>query len=127
MSIILATVLYFRKKRSDDPKIESIRLNSSCNDDDPTRPPTNGPVGADQIHPYEVQANEVANRWEQRYGYKAPKVDTYEIDDRNAVLRDGTVEKVWLPGGKDMRAGGGKSPRTPAPTYQEAMMPAELE
>jgi hypothetical protein len=57
----------------------------------------------------------------QKYTYVSPKVDTYEMDDRGAMLRG---EKV---ASGEMRNGDEETLRTPAPTYSEALMPVELD
>ncbi len=46
-------ILFLLRRRS-TKKLEAIRLNSA------TYPPPNGPVGADQVYPYEVDVNEIS-------------------------------------------------------------------
>ena len=76
-------------------------------------------MGRDQVYPYEVPENEVS-ALPTKYTYAAPKVDTYEIDDLNAVMRR---EKVGM-GMEERRE---EELRSPAPTYSEALMPVELD
>lgn len=71
------------------------------------------------MYPYEVPENEVS-ALPKKYTHVAPKVDTYEIDDRNAMMRG---EKVGL-GMEERRE---EELRSPAPTYSEALMPVELD
>ena len=74
-------------------------------------------MGRDQVHPYEVPANEVEDveRLKRKYGYVGPKVDTYEIDDHGVYGR-----------GEKMRHEEGEL-RSPAPEYSVAAFPVELD
>jgi len=128
MALLLPIIFYIRKKRT-PRQHEPIRLNSAV-----SQPPSNGPVGSDQVYPYEMELNEVANTRKEAYVYKQPKVDTYEIDDRSATLRG--EKRGWEKAPGTMEIGGEerRSPmspvsplRSPAPTYAQAMMPVELE
>lgn len=110
IAIGLGLFFFFRAKRSkgEDP----IRLNSAV---PPPPPPPNGPVGDDQVYPYEAAGNEI-NR--PQHNYYGPKVDTYEIDDRNAVLRGEKSPAVY--GGNGYQNGGGQQRaelNSPAPAY----------
>jgi hypothetical protein len=121
IAIGVAVFLYLRKRRSTQ-KGESIRL-------DDNYPPPNGPVGADQIHPYEVDVNEVTSSGLKREysGYRGPKVDTYEIDDRNVTLRSDKLASEKLAVATELGVRDQEVIRSPAPTYHEALMPVELD
>lgn len=121
IGISIAIFLFLRKKRS-NRQGESIRLNSAGN-----YPPPNGPVGADQVHPYEVDVNEASGPKREFYGYKAPKVETYEIDDRTAAMRGEKVAREKLAVATELGVHGHEAILSPAPTYHEAMMPVELD
>jgi len=109
-------IFFFLRKRRSSRKDDAIRLDSATN-----YPPPNGPVGADQVHPYEVPSNEVS-ALPKKYTYTAPKVETYEIDDRTAMLREKKSASTM-----EMSTENHEGLRSPAPTYSEALMPVELD
>jgi hypothetical protein len=125
LTVGLVTAVILRSKHM-KKKEEAIRLNSS------SPPPPNGPVGRDQVYPYEAPANEVEDveRLKRKYGYVGPKVDTYEIDDHGVYGRGG--EKTAAVGAgrvgvAEMRGEDGEVLRSPAPEYSVAVMPVELD
>jgi hypothetical protein len=124
LSIALGTAVILRNKRM-KKKEEALRLASA------SPPPPNGPVGRDQVYPYEAPANEVEDveKLKRMYGYVGPKVDTHEIDDRGFYARGEKVapmgsERVGL---AEMRGEDGEVLRSPAPEYSVAVMPVELD
>ncbi|KAE9366561.1 hypothetical protein N431DRAFT_548403 [Stipitochalara longipes BDJ] len=114
LTLGLGTAVIIRNKRL-KKKEEAIRLNSAV-----SQPPPNGPVGRDQVYPYEVPANEVQDieKLKRTYGYVGPKVDTYEIDDHGVY---GRGEKMAAMRGEEGEL------RSPAPEYSAAVMPIELD
>jgi hypothetical protein len=123
LAIGLGVFFYLRKRRA--KKEPAIRLNSATGQGPYPPPPPNGPVGADQVYPYEVDNTESAGAYQKKYTYHAPKVDTYEIDDRTAAVR---AEKRWNNGDGLQDPQSPISPmKSPAPAYQEAFMPVELD
>jgi hypothetical protein len=84
-------------------------------------PPHNGPVGADQVYPYEAPVNEISNPntypESHKYNYVPP---VPEVDGWSA----GREEKKW---GEAVEMNGYDALRTPAPTYSEAILPVELD
>lgn len=110
----LAIIFYVRHKKQVFKKSEAIKL------DNTNFPPPNGPVGDDQIYPYEAPVNEVMSPTK-KHMYASPRLDTYEMDDRTAIMREkrdnGVVEMHTDEGGL----------RSPAPAYYESIMPAELD
>ncbi|KAE8447071.1 hypothetical protein EG329_011206 [Mollisiaceae sp. DMI_Dod_QoI] len=114
IAIGLGIFFCLRKKRG-FKKSEAIKLDST------NYPPPNGPVGADQTHPYEAPVNEITAP-PRKYAYTSPKLDTYEIDDRTAVLREKRSN-----GAMEMHADEYGGLRSPAPAYHEAIMPVELD
>jgi hypothetical protein len=122
LAIGLGVFFYLRKRRV--KKEQAIRLNSASGQGPYPPPPPNGPVGADQVYPYEVDNTESAGASQNKYTYHAPKVDTYEIDDRTAAVR---AEKRWNNGDGQQQESPISPMRSPAPAYQEAFMPVELD
>jgi hypothetical protein len=121
LAIGLGVFFYLRKRKS--KKEQAIRLNSATGQGPYPPPPPNGPVGADQVHPYEVDNTESPGAYQNKYTYHAPKVDTYEIDDRASAVR---TEKRWNNGDGQLESP--ISPmKSPAPAYQEAFIPVELD
>lgn len=123
VGLIIAVILRnkYRKKKE-----EQIRLNTA------SPPPPNGPVGRDQVHPYEAPANEVndAEKLKRQYGYMGPKVDTYEIDNHGVYGRGGEKTAAFGAGRvgvAEMRGQEGEVMRSPAPEYSVAVMPVELD
>jgi hypothetical protein len=116
--IIGIGIFIFLRKRS-SKKYAAIRLNSA------PHPPPNGPVGADQVNPYEMGFDESVSP-HPKYEYSSAKVDAFEVSGGTAVL---TGEKKWdgVPemGGDEQNVL--RSPRSPAPMYSETMMPVELD
>ncbi|KAF8863047.1 hypothetical protein BDZ45DRAFT_722759 [Acephala macrosclerotiorum] len=116
VAVLIGFGIFFwlRRRKQVFKKSEAIKLDST------NHPPSNGPVGADQVHPYEAPVNEISSL-PNKYGYFSPKVDTYEIDDRTAILREKRSN-----GAMEMHADEAVL-RSPAPAYHEAMMPVELD
>ncbi|PMD31562.1 hypothetical protein L207DRAFT_640821 [Hyaloscypha variabilis F] len=103
LTLGLGTAVIIRNKRL-KKKEDAIRLNSAVE-----QPPPNGPVGRDQVYPYEVAANEVHGG---KYGdYSGAKVEAYEIGDQGVYGGGGEKGEV----------------RSPAPAYSVAAMPVELD
>lgn len=106
-------VFFFLRRRS--RKGAAIRLNSS------SPPPPNGPVGADQVNPYEMDVYESSNQPRKKYEYSSPRAGLHEVNSFKE-------EKTW--GGPAATEIGGeelRSPRSPAPMYTEAVVPVELD
>jgi len=103
LTLGLGTAVIIRNKRL-KKKEDAIRLNSAVE-----QPPPNGPVGRDQVYPYEVAANEVHGG---KYGdYSGAKVEAFEIGDHGVYGGGGEKGEV----------------RSPAPAYSVAAMPVELD
>ncbi|KAH6720726.1 hypothetical protein BKA61DRAFT_652112 [Leptodontidium sp. MPI-SDFR-AT-0119] len=118
IAMCIGIFLFIRKRKSTKKNEDALRLDSA------NYPPPNGPVGADQVHPYEVDVNEASGPPRQQYGYYGPKVDTYEVDAQSAIGREKTpavtgVAQMGRPYQEDLRS--------PAPTYSEALMPVEMD
>ncbi|CZR55808.1 uncharacterized protein PAC_05696 [Phialocephala subalpina] len=115
-AIIIGLGIFFwlRRRKAVFKKSEAIKLDST------NHPPPNGPVGVDQVYPYEAPVNEISAP-PNKYYYASPKVDTYEIDDRTAILREKRSN-----GAMEMHADE-SGLRSPAPAYHEAIMPVELD
>lgn len=120
--------MLIRKKSKKDKN--AIELLSAGNDNlAADTPPSNGPVGAAQVFPYEVDANESKDAKANQYVYRGPKVDTYEVSGTHGLTRD---EKTWREQGPTVNEMGldeaeVRSPRSPAPMYSENIMPVELD
>lgn len=114
--IFIALGIFFcvRRKKRAFKKSEATKLDST------NYPPANGPVGADQVYPYEAPVNEITSPTK-KYMYMSPRVDAYEMDDRSAILREKRSN-----GAMEMHADE-SGLRSPAPAYHEAMMPVELD
>ena len=106
-------VFFFLKRRS--KKGTAIRLDSS------SPPPPNGPVGADQVNPYEMDVFESANQPQKKYDYSSPRPDVHEVNGFKEENMWGGPTATEI-GGEELR-----SPRSPAPMYTEALMPVELD
>jgi len=117
LAIGLGVFFYLRKRRA--KKEQAIRLNSATGQG--PYPPSVPPA---QVHPYEVDNTESAGAYQNKYTYHAPKVDTYEIDDRTAAVR---AEKRWNNGDGQQQESPISPMKSPAPAYQEAFMPVELD
>ena len=113
IAIGVAILFFIRHKKQAIKKSEAIKLDSS------NHPPPNGPVGDDQVYPYEAPVNEVMSSTK-KYMYTSPRLDTYEMDDRAAILHEKRSNDV-----AEMHADGAL--RSPAPAYHESMMPVELD
>jgi hypothetical protein len=110
-------IFLFIKRKSRNKA--TIRLNSS------PHPPPNGPVGADQVNPYEMDVYEVTNAQRKKYEYSSPRVDAYEVGEDQSGFKE---EKAWgRPGAMEMDADEVRSLRSPAPTYTEALILVELD
>ena len=97
----------------------TVRLNS------PPHPPANGPVGVDQVNPYELEPYEASNPQRMNHEYFKPKADAYEIGEDQSGFKE---EKTWgRQGATEMGGDELRSPRSPAPRYSEAVMPVELD
>ena len=122
LSIALGTAVILRNKHV-KKKEEALRLASA------SPPPPNGPVGRDQVYPYEAPANEVEDveKLKRMYGYVGPKVDTYEIDDHGAYEREKTPAMGHGIGVAQTRGDDGEVLGSPAPEYSVAVMPVELD
>ncbi|KAH8821311.1 hypothetical protein F5884DRAFT_83197 [Xylogone sp. PMI_703] len=122
-----AALFYFLRKRSKKNK-DAIELLSAGNDNLGTdAPPPNGPVGADQVHPYEFDTTEAKGARLNQHSYRGPKVDTYEVSAGKDATRD---EKRWKDQGAgvpEMGADDFRSPRSPVPMYTEHVIPVELD
>ncbi|KAK0113558.1 hypothetical protein ONS95_013809 [Cadophora gregata] len=119
IAICIGIFLFIRKRRA-AKKNEAIRLNSA----NYPHPPPNGPVGADQVYPYEVDVNQASGPPRQQFNYYGPKVDTHEVDAQTTVMKEKTpavsgVAAMQRPYHEDLRS--------PAPTYTEALMPVEMD
>ncbi|KAH7379749.1 hypothetical protein BKA64DRAFT_234883 [Cadophora sp. MPI-SDFR-AT-0126] len=117
IAICIGLFIFIRKRKA-AKKNEAFRLNSA------NYPPPNGPVGADQVYPYEVDVNQATGPPRQQFGYYGPKVDTHEIDAQSTVRKEKTpavsgVAEMGKPYHEDLRS--------PAPTYTEALMPVEMD
>ncbi|KAH7327166.1 hypothetical protein BKA65DRAFT_510076 [Rhexocercosporidium sp. MPI-PUGE-AT-0058] len=117
IAICIGIFLFIRRRKT-AKKNEAIRLDSA------NFPPPNGPVGADQVHPYEVDLNQVSGPPRQQYGYHGPKIDAHEVDAQSTMMKEKTPavngsQEVGRPYHEDLRS--------PAPTYTEALMPVELD
>ncbi|KAL2061258.1 hypothetical protein VTL71DRAFT_7531 [Oculimacula yallundae] len=117
IALCIGVFLLIRRRKS-AKKNEAIRLNSA------NYPPPNGPTGADQVHPYEVDVNQASGPPKQQYGYFGPKVDTYEVDAQSTMMKEktpavGAVSEVGRTYQDDTRS--------PAPTYTEALLPVEMD
>jgi len=124
IALSLGIFLVLRRKRT-ARQGDSIRLNSAGN-----HPPPNGPVGADQVHPYEVDVNEVSGPRKEFYAYKSPKIDSHEIDDRTATLRGEKAQQGFgekMPQATELGVQDHERVWSPAPTYREFAMPVELD
>ncbi|KAH8761327.1 hypothetical protein BGZ57DRAFT_145966 [Hyaloscypha finlandica] len=126
LTIGLITAVILRNKRL-KKKEDPIRLDTA------SPPPPNGPVGRDQIYPYEAPANEVGDveKLKRQHGYVGPKVDTYEIDDHSVHGRGEKSAAMGMGAGRmgvaEMRGDYGEPLRSPAPEYSVAVMPVELD
>jgi len=125
LTVGLITAVILRNKHM-KKKEEQIRLNTA------SPPPPNGPVGRDQVYPYEAPANEVndVEKLKRQHGYVGPKVDTYEIDDHGVYGRGGEKTAAFgagRAGEAEMRGQEGEVLRSPAPEYSVAVMPVELD
>ena len=117
IAICIGVFLFIRKRRA-AKKNEALRLNSA------NYPPSNGPVGADQVYPYEVDVNQASGPPHHQFGYYGPKIDTYEVDAHSTMRKEKTpvmsgVAEMGRPYQEDLRS--------PAPTYTEALMPVEMD
>jgi hypothetical protein len=88
--------------------------------------PPNGPVGADQVNPYEMNASHSANQplmKEQYSSFNANSrpVGVHEVDEVQN-------EKMWgRPAAMEVSGQELRSPRSPAPAYEESVMPVEMD
>ena len=111
LAIGLGVFFFMRRSR----KNAGIRLNSS------SPPPPNGPVGADQVNPYEMDVYEAQNQPRKKYDYAPPSPSAHEVNGFKE-------EKTWVrPAASEMGADELRSPRSPAPVYSEAVVPVELD
>ncbi|RFU34676.1 hypothetical protein B7463_g1673, partial [Scytalidium lignicola] len=119
-----ASIFFFLRKRSKQNK-DAIELLSAGNDNiGADAPPPNGPVGGDQIHPYEFDVNEAKGA---RSQFRGPKVDTYEVPGTQDVARGEKKWKEQRAGVPEMGADELRSPRSPVPMYTEHVIPVELD
>jgi hypothetical protein len=125
IAIGVGLFIWLRKRSSG--KRNAIKLS-----DQAPYPPPNGPVGADQVHPYEVDVNEATGypRNPQKYTYVAPVQQDNEINAVNGAYAAGQ-EKKW---GEAVEMGGyeygglsSPGPRSPAPAYSQAAIAVELD
>lgn len=115
LAIGLATFFFMRRRSRKD----AVRLNS------PSYPPPNGPVGADQVTPYELDLYEATNAQQKKYEYSNPRADAYEVAGEQNGFKE---EKTWgRQGAMEMGGDELRSPRSPAPRYSEAVVPIELD
>ncbi|KUJ18982.1 uncharacterized protein LY89DRAFT_732512 [Mollisia scopiformis] len=114
IALVIGIIFFIRRKKRAFKKSEAIKLDNS------DYPPPNGPVGADQVYPYEAPVNEITSPVK-KYMYTSPKIDAYEMDDRTATMREKRGNGVM-----ELHADDGGL-RSPAPAYHEAMMPVELD
>ncbi|KAG0647900.1 hypothetical protein D0Z07_5666 [Hyphodiscus hymeniophilus] len=106
-------LFFFMRKRS---QRGVTRVNSL------PHPPPNGPVGADQVNPYELPNLERKNR-----EYSSTRVEPLGVHEVGGDQKGSQEEKLWgwqtaEMGGDDLR-----SPRSPAHRYSDAMAPVEMD
>ena len=115
--IALALLIFFYlRKRS--KKANAIKI--------PDYPPANGPVGADQVHPYEVDVNEATSipPQPQKYTYSNPVVQTQEVASPYGNKEEKLGQAVEM---GDFHGPVNAGPRSPAPAYSQNPMAVELD
>lgn len=114
--ICLGVFLFVRKRRAAKSN-EATRLNSA-------NLPPNGPVGADQVHPYEVDLNQASAPLREYYNHAGPKVDTYEVDAQSYAMSEKQPHTL---GAVELAQPHREELRSPAPTYMESLVPVEMD
>jgi hypothetical protein len=116
-AIAIGLGLFFWLRKRSSGKRNAIKLL-----DQAPYPPPNGPVGKDQVHPYEVDVNEVTDQPQspQTYTYVPPPQQNTEMNGAYGPSQEKKWDEAVEMGGYEHGGLNSPSPRSPAPAYTQA-------